>query len=165
MAKKFLAVIAGIAAVMAAVAIFSALLNLEQAITLDYVRESIERTDSGSYSVVGRETLHVGADGSATYDRFDGSGNRLEFKSFAASRDEVKVLRELFLATGFMQIPATQYVEKSGVANYTKYELAVQSGAESKSIRWVNPEAAQTPVPSIIVNTGTRLDAMIARNT
>ena len=165
MAKKFLIVIAGIAAIMAAVAIFSALSNQEQALTLDYARESIERTESGSYSVAQRETLRLYADGSAVYDRYDGSGNRLESKSFAASSDERKVLRELFLATGFMQIPATEYDEKSGLANYTRYELSVQSGAESKSIKWVNPEAAQTAVPSIIVNAGTRLDAMIERNT
>lgn len=165
MAKKFLAVIAGIAAVMAAVAIFSALSNQEQAITVDYSRESIERNESGSYRVAERETLRLDADGSATYDRFDETGTRVESKSFAASSEEIKVLRELFLATGFMQIPTTEYGERSGLANYTKYELSVRSDVESKSIRWVNPEAAQTPVPSIIVNSGNRLDDIIARNT
>ena len=85
-------------------------------------------------------------------------------RRFSVSSEEMKVLRELFLNTGFMQIPTTNYEERSGLANFTRYELSVLSGEDSQLIHWVNPEASNGSIPSIIINAGSRLDAMIERN-
>ena len=76
----------------------------------------------------------------------------------------MKVLRELFLNTGFMQIPQTAFDEKSGLANYTRYQLSVQASDGSQLMNWVNPEASNTSIPSIVLNAGSRLDAIIERN-
>jgi hypothetical protein len=164
MAKKFLIVIAAIVGIMAALAIIPAISNQGSGISLDYARESVVLEDAAN-ATASRETLSIKDDGSAIYGKFDETGRQVDLRRFIVSGGEMKVLRELFLTTGFMQIPATEYGEKEGLANYTSYQLTVQSGEDSKSISWVNPEAASAPVPSIIVNAGTRLDEIIDRST
>lgn len=164
MARKFLIVIAAVVGIMAALAIIPAISNQGSGISLDYSRESVVAEDAGNVTGA-RETLSIQDDGSAIYGSFDDTGRQLDLRRFVVSGEEMKVLRELFLATGFLQIPATEYREKEGLANYTSYQLTVQSGEDSKSISWVNPEAATTPVPSIVVNAGTRLDDIIKRYT
>jgi hypothetical protein len=117
--------------------------------------------DSGLYEVSGRQVLSINSDGSAMYL---GAGVQQSERRFSVSSEEMKVLRELFLNTGFMQIPAANYEEKSGLANFTRYELSVRSGEETQLIHWVNPEASKGPIPAIIINAGSRLDAIIERH-
>lgn len=162
MAKKFLVVIAVIAAAMAALAIIPAVLNPPAGLALDYSRERIVLTD-GAYLGAGRETLRIKEDGAAQYARLDANGNQVVTDAFRLDSGEIKVLKELFIATGFMQIPSSDYDARPGLANYTSYQLAVESAGQTKSFRWVNPEAADGAVPSIIVNAGTRLDEILKR--
>lgn len=163
MARKFLIAIAAIVAIMAALAIVPAISNPRQGLSLDYSRESLVRGASVEFSAAERLLLAIEDDGSATYSRLDSTGQQTESRRFTVGSEDLKVLRELFLGTGFMQIPVTSYPEKAGLSNFTRYQLVVESGGESKSIQWVNPEAASTPAPSIITNAGNRLDMILTR--
>jgi hypothetical protein len=160
MAKKFLIAVAGIVAVMAALVVLPGVSKQSGSLSIEYYRDNMVRDESGRYNVAVRETLKIGNDGSASYSSSAGQPER----RFTISGDEMKVLRELFLNTGFMDIPKTDYPEKAGLANYTRYELSVADEDDTQSIRWVNPEAGNESTPSIIVNAGTRLDAIIERN-
>jgi hypothetical protein len=159
MAKKFLFVIAGIVAVMAALVLLPGLASQDRNINIEYSRDNVVRLDNGSYEVNRREILTIAGDASARY-RMDDQVDR----RFFVSSDEMNVLRELFLRTGFMQITPTAINEKSGLANYTRYQLSVQADDDSLRLMWVNPEASSTSIPSIVLNAGSRLDAIIERN-
>ena len=164
MAKKFLIAIAGVVAIMAALILLPGLSRQGENITIEYYRDTVIRMESGLYDVGERQTLTINNDGSARYIGPGSEGDPQVERRFSVSSEEMKVLRELFLNTGFMQIPRTDYEEKSGLANFTRYELAVRSEQDSQLIRWVNPEASSESIPSIIVNAGSRLDIIIGRH-
>ncbi|MGI0037794.1 MAG: hypothetical protein ACRD99_05500 [Nitrososphaera sp.] len=164
MARTLLIAVAGVVAVMAALILLPGVSRQGGTVSIEYHRDVIIRMDSGLYDVSGRQTLTISNDGSARYLGTGSQGEQQSERRFSVSGDEMKVLRELFLNTGFMQIPRTDYEEKSGLANFTRYELAVRSVEESQLIHWVNPEASNESVPSIIINAGSRLDAIIKRH-
>ena len=164
MAKTFLLVVAAIAAVMAALAILPGISRQGGDLTIDYQKDSVIRGDSGDYENLDRDLLTINNDGSARHVKLDGQGKVVGEKRFSITGEELKVLKELFLGTGFMQIPENSYVERMGLANFTRYELTVKSGEDSQTIRWVNPEAGNGNIPSIVINAGTRLDAIIERS-
>lgn len=159
MAKKFLIVVAGIVAVMAALVLIPGLASQDRSMKIEYSRDNVIRLDTGSYDVNRREILTIENDGSARYQI-----NGQPAPTFSVSSDEMKVLRELFLNTGFMQIPQHAFDEKPGLANYTRHQLSVESDEASQLLNWVKPEASSTSVPSIVLNAGSRLDAIIERN-
>lgn len=161
MAKKFLIVVAAIVAVMAALALLPGIFSQAEAFNLEYRRDHIYRVEGGGYNTIDQGILNIRQDGSATYVVLNGQGVQLEERQFTVRGDEMKVLKELFLNTGFMQIPDAEYRERPGLANFTRYQLDVHAGEESQSFRWVNPEAGFGNIPSIIINAGTRLDAII----
>lgn len=158
MAKKFLIAVAGIVAVMAALVILPGVSRQSGTVSIEYRRDAVSMTDTGLYEIQSRETLRIGNDGSAKYYRPNG-----QVLEFTVASEELKVLRELFLSTGFMQIPSRDYAEKTGVANFTRYDLSIKSEDGDQSIRWVNPEASGESIPSVIINAGSRLDAIIER--
>lgn len=164
MAKKFLIAIAGVVAIMAALILLPGVSRQGGNVTIEYHRDTVIRMESGLYDVGERQTLTINNDGSAKYVGPGSQGEPQVERRFSVGSEEMKVLRELFLNTGFMQIPTTNYEERSGLANFTRYELTVLSGDDSQSIRWVNPEASNTSVPSIVINAGSRLDAIIERH-
>ena len=164
MASKFLIAIAGVAAVMAALILIPEMSRQGETLSIEYHRETVNRTDNGLYDIILRQTLTIANDGSASLIGTDSQADQQVERRFSVSSEEMKVLRELFLNTGFMQIPRTDYEEKSGLANFTRYELAVRSEQDSQLIRWVNPEASSESIPSIIVNAGSRLDIIIGRH-
>lgn len=163
MAKKFLIVIAAIAAVMAALALAPGLSNQGPGVSVDYSREHMYRTGNGTYASAGMETLKLGGDGSGQVAKLDGSGTVLRQRQVSIAGEDLTVLRELFLNTGFMQISGVDSGAREGVANYTRYHLSAQSGEKSQSMSWVDPDASAAPVPAITVNAGQRLDAIIDR--
>jgi hypothetical protein len=160
MAKKFLIAIAGIVAVMAAIIILPGTSRQSGSVSIEYHRDTMVRDESGAYNVQERESLEIGNDGSALYSSSTGQPDH----RFTVSGDEMKILRELFLNTGFMDIPKTDYGEKAGLANFTRYELSVSAEDDSQLMRWVNPKAGNESIPPIVINVGTRLDAIIERN-
>jgi hypothetical protein len=160
MAKKFLLIVAGIITVMAALVFLPGLAAQQGELAIEYYRDNVVRSESGMYDTINRETLTIANDGSARYQTLDGEVDR----RFFVSSEELKVLRELFLNTGFMQIPNTGFNEKAGLSNYTRYNLLVQNKEESQVLHWVNPEASNGAIPSIVLNAGSRLDAIIERN-
>ena len=164
MAKKFLIAIAGVVAIMAALILLPGVSRQGGNITIEYYRDTVIRMESGLYDVGERQTLTINNDGSAKYIGPGSQGEPQVERSFRVSSEGMKVLRELFLNTGFMQIPTTSYEERSGLANFTRYELSVLSGEDSQLIHWVNPEASNGSIPSIIINAGSRLDAIIETN-
>lgn len=164
MAKKFLAVVAAVVAVMAALVILPGIFSQGESLMLEYSRSNVSQIQGGGYETVEQHILNIRQDGSATYALLDREGVQVVERQFSVSGDEMKVLRELFLNTGFMQIPASEYAERPGLANFTRYRLDIQSGDESKSFLWVNPEAGFGNIPSIVVNAGSRLDAVIERH-
>ena len=161
MAKKFLMIVAGIVAVMAALALLPGIFSQGEGFGLEYRRDHIYRVEGGGHDTIDRGILSIRQDGSATYVVLNGQGVKLDERQFTLRSDEMKVLRELFLNTGFMQIPDAEYRERPDLANFTRYQLDVHSGEESQSFHWVNPEAGFGSIPSIIINAGTRLDAII----
>jgi CHASE1-domain containing sensor protein len=164
MAKKFLAVAAGVVAVMAALVLLHGLFTQGESFTLEYRQSNFSQSEGGRYTAVEDEILNIRQDGSATYSLLNSQGVQITERQFSVSSDEMKVLRELFLNTGFMQIPDSEYGERQGLSNFTRYRLDIQSGDDSKSFLWVNPEASFGNIPSIIINAGTRLDAIIERH-
>jgi hypothetical protein len=79
------------------------------------------------------------------------------------SVEEMNSLKGLIIETGFMQIDSASYPEKEGLAKLTRYTVELTSGGDSKTISWVNMEASETAVPSIVRNIGAQLDAIIER--
>ena len=72
-------------------------------------------------------------------------------------------LKGLVITTGFMQVDGADYPQKEGLGNLTKYTLMLRSGADTKTITWVDPEASQGAVPPIVRNIGAQLDTIIER--
>ncbi|HKU48445.1 MAG TPA: hypothetical protein VJP79_00720 [Nitrososphaera sp.] len=165
MARKFIVIVAVIAGVMAALVLLPGVSSQGESPQIEYSRETFYLPGgTGDYESSDKETLNISDDGSARYVRLDSHGTVQAEQTFGVGSDEIKVMKELFLGTGFMQIPETQYPPKAGVYNYTLYHLNVQSGEDSKSLTWVNADSAKGSIPSIIINAGTRLDAIIQRH-
>lgn len=168
MVNKFLIAIAAIVVVMAVLVALPSIggqNNSTQELRMNYVRDHIARMESGLVDVTTREVLAIANDGSVTYTRTDFyPTTTTDERRFSLSSDELKRLKALIFETGFLQIPITSYEEKQGLANYTRYQIAVYQGDSPETFNWFNPEASQVQVPPIITNIGSQLDAIIERH-
>ena len=162
MVNKFIIAIAAIVAVMATLI---ALPNIMQPATgdleIDYGKQHMASAGSG-FSATGVETLHISKDGSATYSSSDPRTQALPAeKHFSLAGEELSNIKSLVLETGFMDIPAADYMQlKAGVSEFAKYTLTVHSGDRQKTISWVDPDASAGTVPPILTNIGAQLDAV-----
>jgi hypothetical protein len=126
-------------------------------LSLEYSRQKFVRTEAG-LTAASDEVLAIENGGSATYIK---TGEQLE--KFTVRSEDMKRLKDLILASGFMQIPKTDYPVQEGVANFTKYMLKVQAGNDAKTITWARPTAGGE-IPFLINEAGTRLDTIIERH-
>lgn len=164
MVNKFLIIIVGIAAVMAALVAMPGIGNkqedIQQELIIEYGRQNLTRIEDGRLVAATAEDLVIRNDRSATYRNLIGAP---EAKQFTISSEELNSLKRLVISTGFMQVPGADYSQKEGLTNLTKYTLKLTSSGDSKTITWVNIEATQEAVPSIVRNIGTQLDDIIER--
>lgn len=165
MVNKFLIVIAGIVAVMAVLVFMPAMQSepaeLQQDLGIEYSRQNLTRIEDGRLIATVAEDLVIRNDRSATYRNLT-SGS--EARQFTISGEELDGLKRLVISTGFMEVPGDNYSQKEGLANMTKYTLELTSGGESKTITWVNLEASEEAVPSIVRNLGAQLDDILERH-
>jgi hypothetical protein len=165
MVNKFLVAIAGIVAVMAVLVAFPRIgsqpAELQQDLSIDFSRQNPTRIEDGRLVAASAEDLSIRNDRSAVYRNLTGT---LEEKRFTISNEEMNKLKGLIIGTGFMQAPEADYPEKEGLGNLTRYTLRLTSGDNSKTISWVNLEASEAAVPSIVRNIGTQLDDIIERH-
>jgi hypothetical protein len=160
MVNKFLIAIAGVIAVMAALVLVPRIGSQPAELQIDYSRQNLTRIEDGRFVAASAEDLIVRNDRSAVYRNLIGAPDE---KAFTIRSEEMNSLKDLILTTGFMQVPGADYQEKEGLANLTRYTLKLESGDSSKTISWVNLEASEAAVPSIVRNIGTQLDAIIER--
>jgi hypothetical protein len=164
MVNKFLLVIVGVVAVMAVLVLVPNFDNSSpeqrQDLSIEYSRHNLTRLEDGRLVASSAEDIVISNDRSAVYRNLTGGP---DVKQFAISREEMNSLKGLVLSTGFMPVPGADYPQKEGLANLTKYTLKLASGGNSKTITWVNLEASQDAVPSIVRNIGEQLDAIIER--
>lgn len=165
MVNKFLVAIAGIVAVMVALVavprITSQPAELQQELSIDYSRQNLTRIEDGRLVAASAEDLSIRNDRSATYRSLIGAA---EEKKFTITNEEMNRLKGLILGTGFIEaVEDTDYPQKEGLANLTKYTVRLTSGDTSRNISWVNLEASQGAVPAIVRNIGSQLDAIIER--
>jgi hypothetical protein len=165
MANKFLIAIAGIVAVMAALVLVPRIGSqpVEQQVELDieYSRQNLTRLQDGRLVAASAEDLSVRNDLSAVYRSLTGQPGE---KRFTISSEEMGRLKGLIVSTGFIQVPGADYPQKEGLSNLTRYTLKLESDGNSETFTWVNLEASETVVPSIVRNIGMQLDAMIERH-
>lgn len=165
MINKFLIVIAGVVAVMVALVavprIGSQPPELQQDLNIEYSRQNLTRIEDGRLIAASAEDLVIGNDRSAMYRNLTGAPDE---KRFTISSEEMNSLKGLIIATGFIQVEGSDYPQKDGLANLTKYTLKLTSGDISKTITWVNLDASEVTVPSIVRNIGTQLDVIIERH-
>jgi hypothetical protein len=165
MVNKFLVAIAGIVAVMAVLVAFPRIgsqpAELQQDLSIDYSRQNLMRIEDGRLVAASAEDLSIRNDRSAIYRNLTGTS---EEKRFTISNEEMNRLKGLIIGTGFIQTPGADYPEKEGLGNLTRYTLRLTSGDSSKTISWVNLEASEAAVPSIVRNIGTQLDDIIERH-
>lgn len=158
MARKFVLVLAGVVAVMAALI---ALPNLsrppQEALGIEYSRQNVTRTDQGLVTQ-SAELLSIAEDGTATYTQVGGQERRISL-----SGDDLARIRGLILETGFMEISATNYPQSANATDFTRYTLRVATDDGQKTFNWVGPEAHEGVIPPIITNVGAQLDAVIGR--
>ena len=164
-AAKFPIIIAAVVAVMAALVLLPGLDRQGEPtdqvqIEIDYTKRNLTRTAGGVLATASAEVLAIRNDGSAEYSRVAPEGTISDRQSFSLSGQEMSRLKALF-GSGFMQIPITDYPQREGLANFTKYTVTVKVDGSSKTISWVNPEAYDGTIPPVIANTGSRLDAVI----
>ncbi|MGI0028937.1 MAG: hypothetical protein ACREAQ_04395 [Nitrososphaera sp.] len=164
MAGKFAIVIAAVAAVM----IFLLVVpdfdsdqppSAESRLDLEYSRQHIVRTENGSLVAASAELLVIRDDGSATYSKINGT--RIDERSFSVESEEMKRLRAL-IGMGFMQVPEHDYIQKEGLASFTKYKLVVKSDESSNAVSWVDAGSYEGVVPPLITNIGSQLDGIIS---
>lgn len=161
MVNKFLIIIAGIAAVMAALIALPRIgseLGVQEDLSIEYSRQNLTRLEDGRLIATSAEDLVIRNDRSATYRNLTGGPDT---RQFTISNEEMDGLKGLVIETGFMQVPGDDYSQREGLANITKYKLTLTSGDDSKTVTWVNLEASQEAVPSIVRNIGTQLDDII----
>jgi hypothetical protein len=162
---KFPIIIAAVVAVMVALIVLPTGLNRQgeptdqMQVDIDYTRRNLTRTADGVLAATNAEALAIKNDGSAEYSKVTPEGTS-DRQSFSIGGQEMSRLKALF-GNGFMQIPVTDYPQKEGLANFTKYTITVKVDGDSKTISWVNPEAYNGTIPPIIANAGSRLDAII----
>jgi hypothetical protein len=165
MVNKFLIAIAGIVAVMAALVLVPRIgsqpAEQQLELNIEYSRQNLTRIEDGRLVATSAEDLVIKNDRSAVYRNLTGSPDE---KRFTISSGKMNTLKGLVLTTGFMQLPGADYPQKDGLSNLTKYTLRLTSGDNSKTISWVNLEASEAAVPSIVRNIGTQLDAIIERH-
>lgn len=163
MVNKFIIIIAGIVAVMAvliAMPRIGSQANIQEELNIEYSRQNLTRLEDGRFTAASAEDLVIRNDRSATYRNLTGGPDA---KQFTISSEELDGLKRLVIGTGFMQVPGDDYSQREGLANLTKYTLKLTSGDDSKTITWVNPEASEDAVPSIVRNIGAQLDGIIER--
>jgi hypothetical protein len=159
LARKFVFVLAGVVAVMAALI---ALPNLsrqppQETLSIEYSRQHVARIDQRLVTQ-SAELLSINEDGSATHTSIVGQERRVSLSS-----EELGRIRALILETGFTQIPVTSYPQSDDADDFTRYTLRVRTDDGQKTFNWVDPEAHSGIVPPIILNIGTHLDAVINR--
>lgn len=164
MVNKFLVAIAAIVAVMVALVavprIGSQPADLQQDLSIEYSRQNLTQIEDGRLVAASAEDLIIRNDRTATYRNLTGPPDE---KGFTISSVEMNRLKGVILTTGFIQVEDADYPQKDGLANLTKYTLKLESGDNSKTISWVNLEASEAAVPSIVRNIGEQLDAIIER--
>lgn len=164
MVNKFLIAIAGVIAVMAALVFMPGIRSeppdLQQDLSIEYSRQNFTRLEDGRLAVAGADDLVIRNDRTATYRNLTGAPDA---KQFAISSEELNSLKGLVITTGFMQVEGVDYPQQEDLANLTKYTLRLTSGGNSKTITWVDLEASQVAVPSIVTNIGSHLDDIIER--
>jgi hypothetical protein len=165
MVNKFLIAIAGIIAVMAALVLVPRIGSqpAEQQVELniEYSRQNLTRLQDGRLVAASAEDLAVRNDLSAVYRNLTGQPGE---KRFTISSEEMGRLKGLIVSTGFIQVPGADYPQKEGLANLTRYTLKLESGGNSETFTWVDLEASEAVVPSIVRNIGMQLDAIIERH-
>jgi hypothetical protein len=159
LARKFVFVLAGVVAVMAALI---ALPNLsrqppQETLSIEYSRQHVTMIDQRLVTQ-SAELLSINEDGSATHTSIGGQERRVSLSS-----EELGRIRALILETGFTQIPVTNYPQSDDADDFTRYTLRVRTDDGQKTFNWVDPEAHNGIVPPIILNIGTHLDAVIDR--
>ncbi|NWG36132.1 hypothetical protein [Nitrososphaera sp.] len=158
MARKFVLALAGVVAAMAAlIAIPSLNQPPQEALSIEYSRQNVTRTDQGLVTQ-SAELLSIAQDGSATYTQAGGQERRIPL-----SGEELGRIRGLILETGFMQISATNYPQSDNATDFTKYTLRVSTDEGQKTFNWVSPGAHGGVIPPIITNVGSQLDAIMDR--
>lgn len=164
MVNKFLLVIVGVVAAMAVLVLVSNFYNSSpqkrQDLSVEYSRHNLTRQEGSLLVASSAEDIVIRNDRSAVYRNLTGGPH---IRQFTVSGEEMNSLKGLVLSTGFMPVPGADYPQKEGLANLTKYTLKLVSGGNSKTITWVNLEASQDAVPSIVRNIGEQLDAIIER--
>lgn len=163
MANKFLIIIIGVVAVMAALVFLPGIGQpdeIQQDLSIEYSRQNLTRLEDERLVAESAEDLVIRPDRTSVYRNLTGGSDP---RQFMISNEEMNSLKGLVIATGFMQVDGADYPQKEGLANLTKYTLKLRSGADSKTITWVNIEASQGAVPSIVRNIGTHLDDIIDR--
>ncbi|HUG97160.1 MAG TPA: hypothetical protein VMJ94_06430 [Nitrososphaera sp.] len=163
MVNKFLLAIAGAVAAMAVLLLvpsFNSSPEQQQDLSIEYSRQNLTRLEDGRLVAASAEDLAIRPDRSSVYRNLTGGS---DIKQFTISSEEMNSLKGLVITTGFMQVDGADYPQKEGLGNLTKYTLMLRSGADSKTITWVNLEASQGAVPSLVRNIGAQLDAIIER--
>ena len=178
MVTKFLIVIAAVVAVMAALIFLPSFNNNNKPRTatddrtqfnLQYDRQQLSRREQNAVlEAKSADTLTIENDGSAKYRKLVGTPDE---KAFMITSDELRQLKGLIFDTGAMTIPDTDYMQKVGLANVTKYTLQVNSNHNNsnnnneKTINWVDPNSYNGTIPPIIINLGSTLDGIISKYT
>jgi hypothetical protein len=163
MVNKFLVAIIVIVAVMAALVAVPRLggqtSEIQQDLSIDYTRQNLTRMEDGRLVAASAEDLTIRNDRTALYRDLTSSAE----KTFTISGGEMNSLKGLVITTGLIDLPSASYPEKEGLANLTRYTLELTSGDTTKTISWVNVEASEAGVPSLVRNIGAQLDAIIER--
>jgi type II secretory pathway pseudopilin PulG len=176
MVAKFPIVIAAVVAVMLALILLPSFNNNNKSTTstdaqaqlsLQYDRQQLSRREPNAVlAATSADILTIENDGSAKYRKLVGAPNE---KTFTITSDEMRQLKGLILDTGFMTIPATDYMQKEGLVNVTKYTIKVNANSSSsnneKTINWVDPDSYNGTIPPIIINVGSTLDSIISKYT
>jgi len=159
MVNKFLIAIAGFVAVMASLVLMTNLnAGKQDDLSIEYIRQNLTQIEDGRLMAASADNLVVKNDLSATYRSLVGAPVE---KRFAITNDDMTRLKGLIISTGFIQVPGTDYPQNDNASKLTKYKLVLTSGDNTKTISWVNVDASNGPVPSIVRNIGIRLDAII----
>jgi hypothetical protein len=162
MVNKFLIAIAVIVAAMAALVLVPSFNQGQQEnLRIEYIRQNLSQTKDGRLVAASADDLVIMNDMSATYRTAVGAPDE---KKFTITSDEMSTLKGLIISTGFMELPDTDYPQNDSAAGLTKYTLKLTSGGNSKTVTWVNVDASDGPVPSIVRNIGTRLDTIIEKH-
>ncbi|MEP0824970.1 MAG: hypothetical protein HRF40_05745 [Nitrososphaera sp.] len=166
MVNKFIVIIAGIVAVMAALIAIPGIgseQNVpEEDLNIEYSRQNLTLLEDGRFYATSVDDLVIRNDRSATYRNLTGGSDT---KQFSISREDLAGLKRLIFETGFMHLPGDDYSERNDLDEVTRYRLTLTSGENSKTVTWVNLEASEEAVPSLVRNIGAQLDEIIARNT